>query len=114
MYYALYKSSEKILDEHGYPTGDLRAVYAEPVLLMANVSPAKGSSQVEQFGSLSGYDRVLITDDLSCPINETSVLFVDAPVAFTDSGDPLFDYVVLRVGKSLTSIAYAIAKVEVS
>ena len=112
--YLLYDHSEAVVDSSGYDTGAQRVIYKSPVKIKANISPAGGSSQVEQFGNLSGYDRVVVTDDVACPIDENSVLFVDKPVEFDDSGNPLYDYVVYRVAKSLNSISYAIKKVEVS
>ena len=57
----------------------------------------------------------MVTDDMSCPIDENSVLFVDR-VPVQEDGEPLntYDYVVKRVAKSLTHISYAISRVEVS
>ena len=66
------------------------------------------------FGNLESYDKVLITDDMSCPIDENTVLFVDKEPEFSQEGVPLFDYRVRRVAKSLNNISYAISKVTVS
>jgi len=57
---------------------------------------------------------VIVTDDLTCPIDENSVLFVDKLPEYSEDGTPLYDYVVKRVAKSLNAIAYAIQKVNVS
>lgn len=111
--YLLFDRSESILDEFGNETGESRIFYESPVELFANISPAGGTSQVEQFGNLTGYDKVIVTDDMNCPIDENTVLFVDKDVEFKD-GDPLYDYIVKRVAKSLNSISYAIARVDVS
>lgn len=61
-----------------------------------------------------GYDKVLITDDTNCPIDENTLLFVDKEPEFGNDGNPLCDYRVRRVAKSLNSISYAISKVTVS
>ena len=79
----------------------------------ANVSPARGQASVEMFGNLDGYDKVLVTDWVECPIDENSVLFVDKAPAYDTSGHPIYDYIVRRVAKSLNSVAIAIGKVSV-
>jgi hypothetical protein len=65
------------------------------------------------FGNLESYDKVLVTDDMSCPIDENTVLFVDSKPGY-NQGVPTYDYTVRRVAKSLNSISYAISKVKVS
>ena len=87
--------------------------YAEPVQMYANISPATGQSQTEQFGNLENFDKVIVTDDMSCPIDENTVLFVDKEPETVD-GVPIYDYIVKRVSKSLNSISIAIRRVEVS
>lgn len=112
-WYMTYAGSAPVLDEYGNEIGT-EVTYNEPVMLRANISPATGSSQVEQFGSLAGYDKVIVTDDVNCPIDENSVLFIDKAVEFTDDGKPLYDYTVKRVARSLNSVSYAVTKVSVS
>lgn len=112
--YVLLLGQEPIYDEWGNETGETKLVYGEPVQMMANISAAGGTSQVEQFGNLAGYDKVIVTDDTSCQIDENTVLFVDKEPEYDDDGNPLYDYVVKRVARSLNSISYAVAKVEVS
>lgn len=50
----------------------------------------------------------------NCPIDENTLLFVDKEPEFGNDGNPLCDYRVRRVAKSLNSISYAISKVTVS
>lgn len=88
--------------------------YEAPVKMMCSVSPATGYAQVNMFGNLESYDKALITDNTDCPIDENSLLFVDKEPEFGDDGNPLCDYRVRRVAKSLNSISYAISKVTVS
>ena len=92
VHYCLYSDRVPLLDTDGYATG-----YA----------------QVNMFGNLESYDKVLITDDMMCPIDENTVLFVDKAPEFKD-GKPLYDYTVRRVAKSLNAISYAVSKVKVS
>lgn len=113
VYYCLYADRVPLLDDDGNETSEQRIVYGEPVKLMCSVSPATGYAQANMFGNLESYDKVLITDDMTCPIDENTVLFVDKEPEFGD-GKPIFDYTVRRVAKSLNAISYAISKVKVS
>ena len=72
-----------------------------------------GKSQLGMFGNLDSYDKVLITDDMNCPIDENTVLFVDREPDYQD-GKPVYDYTIKRVAKSLNTISYAVSKVKVS
>lgn len=114
IHYCLYEGKQPLLDEDGHETGEYRVSYGEPIKLICSVSPATGYAQVNVFGNLESYDKVLITDDLDCPIDENSFLFVDKEPEFSEDGRALFDYGVKRVAKSLNSISYAISKVTVS
>lgn len=113
-WYLLYEGKTPIQDEDGNETGESKVSYKAAVSMRANVSAASGSAQVEQFGSFVSYDKVIVTDDLSCPIDENTVLFVDKQPVYANDGTPLYDYVVKRVAKSLNSISYAVSKVTVS
>ena len=129
LYYCLYTGKEEIIDEWGNSTGQYIRFYEEPVLMYANISPATGQSNTELFGNLENYDKVIVTTDRNCPIDENSVLFIDkepdesnvltyVPTAITTVESyvsvPTPDYIVLRVAKSLNSISIAVRKVRVS
>ena len=130
-YYKLYEGKERIYDTDGNETGEYRVVYSAPVMAEANISSAKGSAIAEDFGVSLNYDRVLITNDINCPIDEHSILFIDESIEdvlmddngqpiLTDDNEPIvvteneYNYIVKKVAKSLNTIAYAIAKVDVS
>lgn len=113
-YYSLYGTKRPVLDDEGYETGETTVGYSEPVAMRANVSAATGVAQTEQFGNFIAYDKVIVTDDMDCPIDENSVLFIDKEPAFDGDGNPLYDYTVKRVAKSLNSISIAVSKVTVS
>nr|DAZ23218.1 MAG TPA: hypothetical protein [Caudoviricetes sp.]DAZ57952.1 MAG TPA: hypothetical protein [Caudoviricetes sp.] len=113
-WYLLYDRKEAVKDEDGNETGDYRVVYKEAVFQRENISAATGSAQVEQFGNFISYDKVIVTDDLCCPIDENTVLFIDKEPEYDEDGNPLYDYIVKRVAKSLNSISYAVSKVNVS
>lgn len=128
-YYCLYKEEIPILDEYGNLSGERIVTYDDEVLMEANISQATGQSNTEQFGNLENYDKVIVTDDMNCPIDENSVLFIDKEpewkdaeyneaTAITVTGAtvkvPVYDYTVRRVAKSLNAISIAVSKVKVS
>lgn len=113
-WYCLYDRKEPIIDEDGNETGEEQIVYKPAQSLRANISAASGSSQVEQFGNLAGYDKVIVLDDTSCLIDENTVLFIDKEPEYGEGGNPLYDYRVKRVAKSLNSVSIAATKVSVS
>lgn len=113
-WYCLYDRKEPIIDEDGNETGEEQIVYKPAQSLRANISAASGSSQVEQFGNLAGYDKVIVLDDTSCLIDENTVLFIDKEPEYDEDGKPLYDYMVKRVAKSLNSVSIAVTKVSVS
>lgn len=113
-YYALFKEKVAIKDEYGNDSGEYRVVYQTPVEMKANVSAATGEAQVEQFGNSLLYDKVIITDELDCPVDEHSVLCIDSPPSYDNDGNLIFDYIVKKVAKSINTISFAVSKVEVS
>ena len=113
-WYCLYGHSEPVIDEDGNETSEEQIFYKPVQSLRANISAASGSSQVEQFGNLAGYDKVIVLDDTSCPIDENTVLFIDKEPEYGEDGNPLYDYRVKRVAKSLNSVSIAATKVSVS
>lgn len=114
IHYCLYERSEPILDDDGNETGEDKITYSEPVEFECSVSAATGYSATEMFGNLENYDKTLITDDMQCPIDEHSVLFVDKEPEYDTDGRPLYDYIVRRVAKSINNISFAIRKVDVT
>lgn len=114
-----------VIDENGNESGEIVPHYGEATPFWANVSPAAGAAQFEQFGNMGNYDRVIVTRDMECPINENSVLFLEKEPEYTeletDDGEggtvtyllPKYDYLVKNVAKGLDAIAIAIRKVDV-
>ena len=89
-------------------------IYSEAKPLMASVSAARGTAEYVLFGTITSYDKVIITDDMNCQMDEQSILFVDKRPEFDEYDNPLGDYVVKRVARSLNHISYAVSKVEMS
>lgn len=113
-YYSLYKERAQLTDSDGNYTGEYGITYSDPVPMRANISPARGTAQTEQFGTGIDYDKVIVTCDMTCPIDENTVLFVDKAPAKNASGEYVYDYVVTKIAKSLNSISIAIKKAAVS
>ena len=109
IYYALFDGKEPVIDEYDNQTGEYEILYTPPALLKINVSAARGECSTRQFGDTENYDKVLMTDDLSVPITETSILWIDS----LDTEKP-HDYIVKKVAKSLNSVSIAVSKVSVS
>lgn len=106
-YYALFLRKEQ--SGNGY-----KPVYGEAVASRANISRATGNASVEQFGTNIEYDRVIYLDDVNCPIDENTILFIDVEPERNDNGDYIYDYIVKKVSRSLNSVSIAISKVKVS
>lgn len=109
VFYKLYEGEKEIIDEWGNSTGSFYPVYSELKPAMLCVSPNKGASEVQQFGSFEDYDRTMTTADANCPIDENAVLWVDG----ADTDGP-WNYIVKLVARWKNSAQYAIKKVSVS
>lgn len=112
-WFCQFLGTAPIEDEDGYETGT-PTLYSEAESFRANVSAANGTTQLQQFGNLAGYDKVIVTDDTTCPIGEETVLFLDKEPEYDEDGKPLYDYIVKRVARSLNAVSVAVAKVSVS
>lgn len=106
IYYALYQTTDEVQSD-GLYTGEWSEGYADPVAIEASVSAARGSADIELFGISDSYTKTVIVDDTDCPIDEASLLWIDA-----DPATEPHDYEVVRVAKSLNHITYAVQKVD--
>lgn len=109
VFFKLYEGEEEIVDEYGNPTGSFLPVYGPLRSAMLCVSPNRGNSEVQQFGSLEDYDRTMTTADTKVAIDENSVLWVDG--ANTDGP---YNYIVKRRAPWKNSVQFAIQQVKVS
>lgn len=113
-WYCPFVRKEPVVDEEGRKTGEQRVIYDTAVPVNANVSSAMGEAQEQVFGNLEAYDKVIVIEKPDFPMDENSVLFVDKAPAYGKDGQPLFDYVVKQVARSLNTVSYAITKAVVS
>ena len=116
--YAMYKGIRSLIDSEGNSTFEEEPIYYEPIYAEAHVSIATGNVDSSEFGNILDYDKVIMTDDMNCPINEQSILFIDT-VPVPNNANPLnddgsyqlsYDYEVKRVAKSFNSISIYIKK----
>lgn len=106
IHYAVYSGVTAVTDSYGLHTGEYEPSYGEPVEAKMYVSPATRKASLEMFGINGSFDKILITDDMACPITETSIVWIDTPVTSASN------YVVVRVAKSLNHITYAVTQVD--
>ena len=102
-FYATRSTSSTQTDSMGNPL----VIYSEPIEFRANIRQPSGTTIDDYFGGLLEYDRV-ITTDLSCPIDENCVLWID------NNGVGSFDYIVARIADSINYKVIAVKKVLVS
>lgn len=108
IYYALYDSKSEVQDEDGLYTGDNAPSYTTPTEIRASVSAARGTSDIDLFGVNISYTKTVIVDDMECPIDEHSILWIGA------TPDEPHNYEVVQVAKSLNHISYAVQEVDYS
>ena len=110
IWYALYHGETKPVDADGNLTGERSVQYSAPAKSWINVSAAKGSAGLEQFGNSTDYSHTLVSDDLRSPINENSILWIGR----TPENDTPHNFVVVKVARSLNSVTYAVREVKVT
>lgn len=115
IYYANYRDKTPLEDEYGNLTGEYHLSYDKPVQIMANVSAARGEATTRQFGDDVRYDRIIVLDDPTFQITETSILWIDTfpDIAEDGSTKTPHDYIVKQVAASLNSVSIAVSKVSV-
>lgn len=123
-YYALYEKRVPITDEYGNVTGEYEVLHGNPIEFFANISAAKGESNTRQFGENESYDKVIVMDNDSPPIDIYTDLWVDTVPQLDEDGALVLDekgevitphdYIVKKVAKSLNNVSIAVSKVNVS
>lgn len=106
-HYALYVGDTPIVDEYGNETGEKLLTYDTPVIAYGRITPARGTADVDLFGTATNYTKTITVTDMECPINEYTKLWVDE----TETDKPS-DYVVVSVARDINYIVYAIRKVS--
>ena len=117
-WYALKISSEEVRDKDGLLHGDdTEITYSEPVLTAMSMSISSGANNLgsqgmvvlDPFGISTAYTHRLTTEDMDCPIDEESILWIDKT---PEDGEHNFK--VVRVARSLNHIIYYVKECDVS
>ena len=121
-FYALYLGREPIMNAQGRPSGQYKVIHNNPIEAYANISAAKGETQIQQFGESEVYDKVIAMDITVPAIDEYAVLWVDTVPQLNEDGSLVVneqgeaatphDYVVKKVARSLNTVSIAISKVR--
>lgn len=114
MFVLNYKGEEDVRDDDGNLTGEKTIAYTKPISFTANISGARGSSQVEMFGVDVSYDKTIVlskSEFEKLRITENSVFFVNKKPSF-DGTTPLYDYRVSRIAQTINEVAIALSKVN--
>lgn len=114
IHYALYLSKTPKRDSNNLLTGEYKINYGNVKALDINISPGKGESDLELFGTNVSYDHILTTNDMNCEINENTIVWYDTPVYDNQSNLLPHNYIVVKRAKGLNSITYALKGVDVN
>lgn len=105
IYYQMLTSTSAITNDDSYDTGENVYTYDSPVAVVATVSPPDGRVARTAYGASDNYDRIVLIDDMSCPISDTSLLWLDeVPRTVDGQLTNKADYIVVRIAKALNHI----------
>lgn len=108
IYYSLRNGEVANIDEYGNETGEPTPFYEAATPLLCNVSAASGEDAVSAFGNFTGYSRTMFVADITCPIDEDTIVWFSAAPP-----DP-HNYIVVRKADSKNGILYALREVTVT
>ena len=103
-----YIGTQDVKDDNDNLTGEKTIVYTAKYPIRTHISGARGSSQIETFGTDVNYDKtIIITKDEfnRYKITENTVFFVDT------KDKNAYDYRVVRIAETLNEVVIAIKKV---
>ena len=110
-----YLGKVDVVDSDGYLTGEQTVSYSPEILIMGNVSGAKGSAEAEVFGTDIEYDKVIALEMfyfLKFNLDENTVFFIDKKPEYDKQGMPLYDYKVHRIAETPNQVSIAVKKVR--
>ena len=110
LYLYKYLGTTTILDDNGNKTGEYRIMYANPIRVDINISPASGVSELQVFGSDVSYNYIAVTDGVDNVFTESDVIsrsnMIDSDGMFG------YDYIIRRVAQSLNFVSLALFQVN--
>lgn len=116
-WYALKLSSQEVRDEDGLLESEAEITYGEPVYAEMSMSISSGANnlgsqgmvELEPFGITTAYTHRMVTEDMDCPIDEETILWIDK-----EPTDGAHNFKIVRVARSLNHIIYYVKEVDVS
>ena len=109
-WYCNYSHKEKVVDEDGNYTGEIRVVYDEPVECWGSIGVPTTETLIGQYGVMQTYYR-LVQLGHPIPINEQTVFFLYEEPSFAEDGTPNYNYIIRRIQPSLTDFTFQVAEV---
>lgn len=106
IYYSNFLSNEDYIDEDGNYTGEKIATYSSPNELFVSVGINSGRVSENAYGVNCELERVIISDDINCPINELSRIWIDNSIESKN------DFEVVSISKTKNFISYILRKVK--
>ena len=116
-----YKGKVERLTEKGRHTGEYIKQFGKPMMFRCNVLPVRSKGGSVRLGGKINeldigldldYSRVIICDDITIPVKEEDVLFLEKKPEFDDNNYPLHDYRIVAIVRSLNILEIAANKVE--
>lgn len=116
IWYALLESKTELVDEYGNETGTFKLNYSAPVKTYMSVRWNMGDVMLNPFGLNEDGRRRLATDDLNCPIDLGTILWIDIePDENGEDGAVKHNYELSgAVERSLNQIVYLVCEVKAS
>lgn len=106
LYYKLYLGEVENTDG-GDLTGESTPAYGQLTELRCNVSASVGADAISAFGGFTNYTRTIAASDISCPMDEESIVWFGVPL------DQPHNYIVTKRADSKNGILYALLEVKV-
>lgn len=106
LYYKLYLGEVENIDG-GNLTGESTPAYGQLTELRCNVSASVGADAISAFGGFTNYTRTIAVSDISCPMDEDSIVWFGVPTS-----QP-YNYIVTKRADSKNGILYALLEVKV-
>ena len=106
LYYKLYLGEVENTDG-GDLTGESTPAYGQLKELRCNVSASVGADAISAFGGFTNYTRTIAVSDVSCPMDEDSIVWFGVPL------DQPYNYIVTKRADSKNGILYALLEVKV-
>lgn len=137
LWYANPTGIEYATDTNGYKTGERKITYGNPVKVKmsmaissgANNLGSQGMAELERFGILTGYTHRAVTDDLSCDMNEESLVWYKIEPTQTETRSRTVDgqtvteevevpvphnFKIVRKAQSLNHLIFYLKEVDVN